>query len=318
MIKLLINQESFLFERYFKRLLVLFADLPNHEFNYDRVSAARTSAAQVVDLCDTVPVMSDFRAVVIEDIELFKKNDLELLAAHFKNPNPKCHIIMTGQKIDKRTSFYKNLLAVGEVTEFEALYANQVLPFLHTECKNLGLVAEPGSLELLFDRVGNSLMSLVNELEKLKLYVQPQNKITVDHVGQLIGSGPVLNLFVLSELVAKKKLGPLSDLLTRLFDQGESPIMLMAIVVGHFRKLILAKSFLADAGARENGTALAAVLKVSPYFAKDYAAQCRGFSLAELKALYRRLMDVSLGMRNSGAAAETWFFSFVQAVSLGR
>ncbi len=314
MIHLLINQESFQFDRQFKRLIDKLIDKNNREFNFDRVSAETTAASAIINLCDTMPFACEARLVVVDDAQLLKKDDVDILSAYLKNPNPRCHIIFTATKIDKRTGFYKTLAASGEVVEFIPLYDNKVLPFLTGEAKSMGLEPKPGSLELLFDKVGNDLMSLVMELEKLKLYVKPSKVITTEHVEKLIGLGSTINVFTISELLAKKKLDELSAISARLFDQGESPIMLAALIIGHFRKLLITKE---SVGAgRTDDSLLASLLKIPPFIVKNYLSQSRNFSIDQLKNIYKRLLDLSLALRSGGALPETGFYRFIQTVCL--
>lgn len=314
MIHLLINQESFQFDRHFKRLIDKLIDKNNREFNFDRVSAENAAASQIINLCDTLPLACETRLVVVDDAQLLKKDDVDVLTAYLKKPNPSCHVIFTATKIDKRTAFYKTLAAAGEVVEFLPLYDNKVLPFVIGEAKSLGLEPKPGSLELLFDKVGNDLMSLVMELEKLKLYVAPGKVITTEHVEKLIGLGNAVNVFTISELLAKKKLDELSAISARLFDQGESPIMLVALIIGHFRKLMLTKE---SVGAgRSDDSLLASLLKIPPFVVKNYLAQSRNFSIDQLKSIYKRLLDLSIALRSGGAGPETGFYRFIQTVCL--
>lgn len=310
-IQLLLNGEEFLLQRHLKRLFKKLIDPATRDFNFERVSARDRTGEQLVGAFQTLPMMADSRTVVVDDFETFKKDDLEALSSYFQNPNPQTHVILIADKIDKRTGFYKKFAKVGEVIEFKAPYANKVPAFIQQEAQTMGLLLEPGCADVLAEAVGTNLMSLVGELEKLKLYVHPGKNVTRKQVSDLVSTGLVSNVFAITNLIGQKRYHEVHKIYVRMKEQGEPVIRIVALVINHFRKLMLTKSF--RGGEKE----LASLLGVHPFFVKDYSSQAQKFSEEGLKGIYKGLMELSVGLRSVGASSETLFQGFLQGVCVG-
>ena len=313
--QLLIKGEDFLCERHLKRLLAKLVDEASRDFNFDRIGARDVTAENLLQILKTQPMMSDSRTVVVADFELVKKDVLESLSAYFQDSNPQTNVILIAEKVDKRTSFYKNFSKVGEVIEFKPLYPNQLSGFVQAEAKDLGLALEPGCAELLAELVGNNLMSLVSELEKLALYVGEKNKITCQHVRELIGHGLLDNVFVLGNLIGAKKYFELTEIYRQLLSQGEAPARLLNLVSGHFRKLLIAQACLKK-NRQIAPQDLAQEIGVHPFFVKDYLKQVQLFKGDELEKLYRKTLDLFSDLRSSRVSEETGVESFFQQACL--
>lgn len=315
--QLLINGEDFQCERHLKRLIEKCVDVSTKDFNFDKIPAENKKVDALIDLMNTTPMMADRRTVIVQDFEEFNKEALEKLAGYFKKPAEQTDVILLAQKIDKRTAFYKAFQKCGEIIEFKPLYDNKLPEFVASEAKLLGVFLEPGAAELLAELVGNNLMSLVSEIEKLGLYVGTKSVVTRSHISELIGRGLVNNVFVIGNLIGTKKIAPLMETYNQLVQQGEAPARLLGLVVTHFRRLLLAQSFAEKTRGQFAPADIASLLGVHPFFAKDYVTQTKLFKSEKLKHLYRDLMKVSTDLRSSRVKDTTLVESFFQRACLG-
>lgn len=305
--QLLVKGEDFLLKRHLDGVLKSLVDPTLRDFNFDRFSAADVSVATIKERLVTLPMMADFRVLVIEDFQILGKEDLEVLLPVLVDSELQTHVILIADKIDKRTAFYKTFSTSGEVLEFKKPYANQLPVFVQEEARRLGLSFERGAGELLVDVVGGELTALVTEISKLALYVHPLKMVSAKHVRDSVARGLVDNVFLLGNLIGERKLAAAEDLFRRMVEQGENAVKIIALVIGHFRKLLLAR----EALALGTPVSLASILKVSPYFAKDYETQTKRFALAELKSLYKTLMNVSEDLRSSRVDRDLIFGNFL-------
>lgn len=149
------------------------------------------------------------------------------------------------------------------------------------------------------------------ELEKLKLYVHPNHEVIPQHVNDLVSFGLVSHVFALSQELGLRNYQKAISLFDKMTEQGESPIKLHALVVSHFRKLILVKE-----NERMPADQLARAVGIPPFFTRDYLAQCRKFTLSQLQVIYKELLSLAIAMRSSGASPTTAFASFIQKTCL--
>ncbi|OVE81782.1 DNA polymerase III subunit delta [bacterium K02(2017)] len=317
-LQFVLNGEEFLTRRHVKKLIKQLAPIETRDFNYDRVSAKDQSVESIVGMAQTLPMMADNRMVVVEDFESYlsaKKasNHLNALVDYLANPNPQTHLLMIGSKLDKRTSFYKKFIKVGEVKEFKSLYANQVPEFIENEAKSMGLELAPGCSNLLAEIIGTDLMSVISELEKLQIYVMPQNQIGLKQINELVSSGLVENVFAITNLIGQKKYFELIKLYKKMTEQGEPVIKTVALITNHFRKLFKVNALVVNKGVRDNKQ-IASLVGIHPFFVKDYMQQLRFFKGDALRGVYKKLMQLSVQIRSNGPTVESSFESFLQDV----
>jgi DNA polymerase-3 subunit delta len=307
--QLLIGEEAFLLKRHLDRLLSRLVDPGLKDFNFERVSADSVDAATLKEKLSTFPMMADSRTVVVEDFDAYDKDALEAILSIVSRDDLPAHCLFIAKKFDKRTSFYKSFAKIGEVVEFKKPYSNQVPALLSKEAETLNLKFEPGAAELLVDTLGPDLMSLVGEIEKLALYAHPATKITRAHIKDLVAPGLVDNVFLLGNLLGQRQYAQSAQLYRRMQEQGEPPIKILSLLIGHFRKILLTCEVQNSGRSR---VPLESLLKVSPFFVKDYEAQARKFELNELKTLYKKLMRLSEDMRSSRVNKDVLFEGFLQ------
>lgn len=308
-LQLLIRGDDFLFQRHFSRLIQDIVDPDLKDFNFDRCSASQMSAEKLISLFETQPWLGSCRTVVVDDIEQYKKEDWDRLTGYIKDPNPSTNLILIGAQIDKRTTFYKTFIQNGELYEFRPPYDNQIPAFLCDEAKRMGLKLEAGGAELLIEVAGTNLMSLVNELEKLKIYIHPKLHVTKGHISELVSSGVLKNIFEITNLIGQRRYFQARTLYLKMLEQGEPVIKIIALIVGHFRRLM----FIKDSAAN---TQLASLIGVPPFFVKEYERQSSRFTKENLIDIYQKLMMLSVQIRSVGPTDATLFETFLQQVCL--
>jgi DNA polymerase-3 subunit delta len=186
-------------------------------------------------------------------------------------------------------------------------YPAHEYPITPREARELGLNCEAGTCELLVETAGTDLMTLVNELEKLQVYAHPEVKLTRSHVQDAVGQGLVDNVFELTSLLGMRDFAGVNSLFRRMMEQGEAPIMITALVIGHFRKLLLVES------SFDKGSSLTPkqILGNGAYFFPQYQAQARKFPPGKLTRTYTRLMRLSEDLRSSRVDKEILFQDFL-------
>lgn len=310
MIQLLIKTDDFLLNRHLQNVLKKIAPKEDRDFNFDRLSAKQAGVAAILNLYKTAPMMASARTVVVDDLDALDKEDLDVLA---KTINPKvtdCHLILIAEKIDKRTVFYKSISKLCEVLEFKKPYPNQIPQFVTEQAQALDIKLEPGVAQILVEAVGTDLMSLIQELEKLKIAIIPRTNLSVTDVRKFVASGLLENIFELTQTLAEKNLQKSFTLFHRFQEQGEPVIRTVSLIISHFRKLLLVK----DAQNQKVSEPLEKILGVHPFFVKDYTNQAKAFTPQDLRRIFVSLLTLSENLRSSNMTQATLFENFLQSV----
>lgn len=332
--QIVLREDAFLADRHVKRLLGKIVEPDARDFDFERVSAKALPPDALAGKLLTAPMMASSRTLVVDDFEAYfragsskskasedgddadesgERKDLAPLIAALKREGVPTNAVFIAAKIDKRTAFYKTFLKCGEILEFKAPYDDKVPGIVAQEASAMGIKLEPGVAELLVATAGTDLMTLVGELEKLSIYAHPETVISRRHVQDAVGTGPVDDVFALGNFLGERRFYEAGRLFRRMIEEGEPLVVVVGMVVAHFRKLTLARE---AQSAPRGGIPLAQLLKTNPYFVRDYENQAKRFHLDELKKIYGRLMRLSEEIRRSSMDKALLFENFLQAVCL--
>lgn len=170
--------------------------------------------------------------------------------------------------------------------------------WLDQRAAHYGATLDPGAKEALVALFGaekeKNLAAADNELFKLAAYVGTERPISEADVAALTRYVPEQSIFDMVDALGKRDgataLALLHDLLAAEKDPKSSALGIFAMIVRQFRLLIQAREHLDRGGGR--GAALASALRIHKYPAGKIETQSRNFSLADLEAIYRTLLDL--------------------------
>ncbi len=105
-----------------------------------------------------------------------------------------------------------------------------------------GLTPMPGSIELLVEVVGSDGRALEREIEKLRLFLKPETKVTEQAVREVGAGRREIEVWDWCDAVVAGRSGPARAGLRRLLDQGESEVGLVMILASSLRLAALGRA----------------------------------------------------------------------------
>ena len=126
-IYLLTGDQDYMIKRYEKALIDVF--LPQNDgINLTRFFGKKTDIKEVLELCDTMPFMSDKRVIVLENTEFFA-HAADELADHIPDIPETTVMIFCEEKIDARLKQTKAVKAHGCIAHFSTLSDQELRDF---------------------------------------------------------------------------------------------------------------------------------------------------------------------------------------------
>ncbi len=141
---------------------------------------------------------------------------------------------------------------------------------------------------------GRSLKRLGQEIEKLKLFIHPQTRITAEHVADCVSPDPEMNTFAFVDAVANKNLGKAFSEVEDLKVHGVNPIFMIAVLGSHFGLMWRTKEAV-QSGV--NQSSLGTSLGVHPYAAKKAFEQSKRWSFSQMEKALRLLCHVDESLK---------------------
>jgi DNA polymerase-3 subunit delta len=270
-------------------------------FNHDRFAAASTDPATVVDAVSTVPMMGKKRLVEVNDIHLWKADQLSALTPLLdKIPDHAC-LLLTGDTLDGRTKVVRDMGRRGVVLKLEAPSKRELGTFIDQKAKAKGVRLEPAASAMLVEMVGKDLGALLSSLEKAALYAGEKKTLTASHVRAVVPDLRAVIIFDLTDAVSAGHTEKALDSLRRLLAEKEPPQRILVMLGRQVRLLwMIIESLRAGVSPRELG----AHLHLHPFVAKKLAGHSRSASARALRAGHGAICQADRALKGSKVPAD--------------
>lgn len=295
---LFFGDEEFLIQEAVDLIVSKTVDLASRDFNFTTVYCKGTTGAEIVNLCQTLPFMAERRLVIARDIDTLKSADIELLLSYLHSPSPStCLVMIASQPRYEKKSIIDAVEANGVVARFYALLDREIISWIENWARQRGFSVQRDAAQYVWQTLGNDLQIINNELEKVALTLKNSKTITYDDVKSIIGDFREYTSFDLADAVGKKNIEKAFTVLTRLLQEGEQPVGLLASLAWNFRRLMRAKDM--EAEGAESGEIMKK-LRVIFHQTRSFQEQMRNYSIAELERAFYILTESDRMLKSSG------------------
>jgi DNA polymerase-3 subunit delta len=244
--------------------------LPEDEkaFNQIVLYADDTNIAAIIDTARRFPMMASHQVLIIREAQTLKK--LDDLAIYLEKPLLSTILVFSYKykTLDKRTKLYKILDTHGVYFESPRIRDYLIPAWIERYLMIKGIKTDPSASALLTEYLGTDLHKIVNELEKL-IITLPAGKsfITTALIEKNIGISKDYNNFELQKAIGEKNILKANMIVHYFADNPkDNPITFSIASLFSFFSKLLTFHYLTDK-SRNNA---AAVLKVNPFFIKEY------------------------------------------------
>lgn len=269
----------------------------SRDFNLTVLHGRDLKGSELIDQARTLPVFADRRVIIVKNINETPAEQLEVFSAYLDDPVPETQLLLTATTIDKRRKFFQKFAQKGEMVEFRKLYENQIPLFVRERGKTYGRTFTGPALKLFCRRIGSNLAEIVGEIEKLVSYVGDCEFIEEEDVAAVVADIRTESVFALIDALCAGQRGEAIRLLDRLLGDGQPALVILTMLVRHFRQLWKARALLAQGVAQKE---LPRRIGVSPYFLNNLLAQANRYDDGQLREIYPRFLEVDQALKSGG------------------
>jgi DNA polymerase III subunit delta len=270
-------------------------------FNQMVIYGRDTTIEDVVSNAKRYPMMADRQVVIVREAQELSRT-IDKLESYAENPQPTTILVIAYKykTLDKRKKLVKLLDKNGLVFESKKLYENQVGEWLKRVLQGKKLNIEPKAVAMLVDFLGTDLSKIANEINKLSIILPQGSTITPTIIEENIGFSKDFNPFELRKAIGERnqlKAYQIADYFAQ--NPKDNPIVLtIGLVFGFFSQLLQYHG-LKD----KNPKNVATVLKVNPFFLKDYDVALKNYPMKKVSAIVGTLRDIDVKSKGVGANA---------------
>ena len=246
------------------------------------------------------PMMAERQVVIVKEAHLlqdFKNKDgRALLESYLDNPLNTTILVFCYKygKIDGKTSLAKKLGKKATVLNSTKLKDYQVPEWINRYITEKGYGISQLATQLIADHIGNNLERLSNEIDKMLINHPKDSMIDELSVEKNIGISKDYNVFELQNAILKRDVLK-ANRIVKYF--GANPkdhpvIPVIALLYSLFNKILLVHQ-----AKDKSQQGLARLLRVNPYFVKDYLLAVRNFPVYTVKNNIRYIYEADLAAK---------------------
>ncbi|MFL2804320.1 MAG: DNA polymerase III subunit delta [Dehalococcoidia bacterium] len=215
------------------------------DVNFVQIDAKSSSLDEIINVCSTIPFMTNYRVVLVnflsDLIKSDKSYDWENLSVQIDNFPESTFVIFRENELKKTDSIFKFLSDSVIKTNFENFKYRELLEWAKSRFDDLGVFIDSKALSLLIESVGTDLRLLDSEIQKLSMY-KPSEMITDKDVGDLVAYVKEQSIFKLVDSVIDGNVNHSLKLIRSLIDSGQSFTFIKRMIERQIRLVLMVKS----------------------------------------------------------------------------
>src|SRR5215213_441740 len=255
--------------------------------------ASATGPDSVLSACNSFSLFGEGPFVVLRNLDAWNAAQKAVVVDYLQNPSPGSDLILLGKKLGARERLLSAVKKSGEVHNFEQPTGKALVRWVVSHAKKVGLDLPEDVAEDLTTRCSGDKMRLLQETEKLALYVG-DSTATHDDVAALCPPDVQSNIFAFVDSLAAGERDRALRLLEDLINTGEPPLRLTFMIRRQFQLVARARALL-ERGAPQKE--VASQLKVPPFVARKLEEQGRKLDSKDLDRALNLVLDLESGLK---------------------
>ena len=143
------------------------------EESIEHLSADAVGGDEAVAACNALGLFAGDdggRLVIVEGIERWKKADVEAVAEYLADPVPGAVLALVAGEAPKSDALAKAVQAAGQILAFEAPKPRDLPAWVRSQFERLGATADADAARALVEIVGDDLVALATEADKIAIW----------------------------------------------------------------------------------------------------------------------------------------------------
>lgn len=278
------------------------------DLNYIRLDGLTTSMDDIINACETLPLMSEKKVVLIYRANFLKdKTDssgtklYNMVKEYIKDVPEHTLLIMYYVFGDKRETAKKNkrLMALDKITtivHFDKLKKDRYYKKVEEIFTESG--AKIGKIEVRYfaERVQNNFDIIKREVDKLVNYTNGR-EIKKEDIDKLLPSKNEEDIFDLVDLISQRKIERAIDIMDDLLFKADQHMLIITSIESQFKKLYGIKVGLSQGKKVED---FMSELRVPAFVCEKLINLSSKFSIKQLQGLLKLCIETENRLKTTG------------------
>ena len=209
------------------------------------------TAQQIIENCETLPMMGDWRLVIVQGLALLEsgkaKDEAQESAAlcdYLPRVPPTTCLVFECEAPDKRKKLCQALMKLTGAVSFDTLSDARLAQWMNQTLKPLGKKMDAQACAQLAFTSGRDLTMLHGELQKLAAYVGERAVITQEDIERVATHTAECTVFAMVDALVDGQAQQAFSLLSVLLESGEERLGVLALITRQYRQMMYAKDMM--------------------------------------------------------------------------
>ncbi|PYG87416.1 DNA polymerase III delta subunit [Ruminiclostridium sufflavum DSM 19573] len=291
--------EEYLIKYYINAVQSLIVSEENSELNYIFFDG-KTEEAAIIANCETMPIFSDKKLVVIKNSGLFKarkgdndggssgkKAAKDTFSAYLENMPPYTCLIMVETAIDKRLKLVGTIKKYGLIVEFDFQKPADLVKWVTKVFGSYKKSIDRMAASYLVENSDYSMTELLNEIEKVVNFVGQRSEIVIKDIEEVCSKSIKSRIFDLTDAISEGNISKALNFLNDMAALKEPMQKVLFMIIRQIRMLYRIK-LMRQKGMRED--LVSKQLGLTPYVASKVMNISKSLDISVLEgAMYYSL-----------------------------
>jgi len=261
----------------------------------------------------SIPFLSEKKMIVLEKLwskwgKDDKKKIVDILP---KIPETTVLLFFEDKNLVEKKAKSKDLAELiknipsQNVFDFNKMNEREISQFINKKVKEDGYNIDYQAINTLSTLVGNNSRQIDQEIKKLMAYRFNDKNIRNEDVLKIVKANVNVNIFNLTDALAKKDIKNSQRIINGLIDSGENIISILSMIGTQFHNLILIKLGEEEKISKET---VISETKMHPYVYQKNFGQIRNFSWEKIREIYQEILEadtaIKTGKKDAGLAID--------------
>lgn len=264
-------------------------------FNYSVFDDKKIDINKVIELCETLPMLDNYRMVFIKSESITNKDISKKFSDYIKDI-PKTTVVVIWMKgsLDKRTALYKTIKKYGDIVDFDKFKAYALESWVRKKLKENNIILTNDAVGYFIESSGYLVDESKVDLgyfegEIKKLSSINKEKIDIDEIKKIISVNIQDEIFKLTDALRDKNSDYAFKLLHNLKYNDVKFMQILGVVVRNFENMYICKQYIKK-GKTEND--IVKDYSLHPYAVKMANISSKKYSLNEIHVFLDLCLDL--------------------------
>ena len=266
------------------------------EASVELLSAEGSTGADAVAGCNALGLFANDggRLVIVEDVDRWRKNDVEAIAAYLGEPTPGAVLALVAHEPSRASALGELAAKHGRVLTFEVPKPRELPRWVQEQFERQGATIEREAARTLVELVGDDVVALASEVEKLSAWAG-RAEIRTEDVERLAVRSHETAPWAISDAWGNRDVGFLLATCEAELEH-EKPFLIAARLAAHVGRVRSVQALSEEGLApREVGRRL----RMHEYAVRKALGHARNYSRDELDQAVVRLAALDLAVKGA-------------------